>query len=322
MKEQQYFNLTGKLSTLLSTIVPNTNPEVFNWVYSQIYNGKAYEAIESELIANGWPQPISQNIINYAREDYPLKINPNFKLENKIFKQTPLQNGYSNNEDKNKITKNPQMPGVVFDNYPNLVDVGDKTLQITVSIDLPRIIVVDNFLSDFECDKLIEISESKLERSKTMGVVNYAKPENHSSRTSSGTFLPTKENPIIETIENRISKFLNWENYLGDSLQILKYEPGQEYKPHYDYFSKDYSEKEKNGLKIGQRCGTLLMYLSDTTSGGQTIFPETGINIHPKKGSAMFFSYDDNPSSLSLHGGSPVIEGVKWVATKWLRKAI
>jgi prolyl 4-hydroxylase len=42
--------------------------------------------------------------------------------------------------------------------------------------------------------------------------------------------------------------------------------------------------------------------------------------VQPIQGNAVFFNYPDpDPSSLSLHGGAPVLEGEKWVATKWLR---
>jgi prolyl 4-hydroxylase len=36
----------------------------------------------------------------------------------------------------------------------------------------------------------------------------------------------------------------------------------------------------------------------------------------------VFFNYSrPDPSSASLHAGAPVIEGEKWIATKWLREA-
>lgn len=42
----------------------------------------------------------------------------------------------------------------------------------------------------------------------------------------------------------------------GEGLQILHYEVGQKYEPHYDYFQDEYNTK--NG---GQRIATVLMYL-------------------------------------------------------------
>ena len=42
----------------------------------------------------------------------------------------------------------------------------------------------------------------------------------------------------------------------GEGLQVLHYEVGQKYEPHFDYFLEEYSTA--NG---GQRIATVLMYL-------------------------------------------------------------
>ena len=55
--------------------------------------------------------------------------------------------------------------------------------------------------------------------------------------------------------------------------------------------------------------------------GGSTIFPDVQLDVAPVKGNAVFFSYDRaHPVTRTLHGGAPVVEGEKWVATKWLRE--
>ena len=73
----------------------------------------------------------------------------------------------------------------------------------------------------------------------------------------------------------------------------------------------------------GQRVGTLLMYLQAPRRGGATVFPDAGLEVTPVKGQALFFGYDrPHESTGTLHGGAPVIEGEKWVATKWLRESV
>jgi prolyl 4-hydroxylase len=65
------------------------------------------------------------------------------------------------------------------------------------------------------------------------------------------------------------------------------------------------------------------MYLGEPIKGGGTTFPDVKLEVAPKRGNAVFFSYDRaDPSSKSLHGGAPVIEGEKWIATKWLREGV
>ena len=103
----------------------------------------------------------------------------------------------------------------------------------------------------------------------------------------------------------------------GESMQILRYTPGQEYKAHYDYFSST-SQAAKNN-----RISTLIMYLNDVEQGGETFFPKLNLSVTPKKGMAVYFEYfytDNDLNELTLHGGSPVIAGEKWVATQWMRK--
>jgi prolyl 4-hydroxylase len=73
----------------------------------------------------------------------------------------------------------------------------------------------------------------------------------------------------------------------------------------------------------GQRISTLIMYLNDVPAGGSTVFPEVGLDVLPRKGNALYFAYATEDGQLdrrSLHGGSPVGAGEKWIATKWIRQ--
>ena len=114
---------------------------------------------------------------------------------------------------------------------------------------------------------------------------------------------------------------MNWPVENGEGLQILQYRPGAEYKPHYDYFDPNEPGTPTILKRGGQRVATVVMYLSEPAKGGGTTFPDVGLEVAPKRGNAVFFSYDrPHPSTHTLHGGAPVIEGEKWIATKWLRE--
>jgi prolyl 4-hydroxylase len=102
---------------------------------------------------------------------------------------------------------------------------------------------------------------------------------------------------------------------------VLHYRPGAEYKPHYDYFDPAQPGTSTILKRGGQRVATLVMYLNSPRRGGATTFPDVGLEVAPVKGNAVFFSYDRaHPVTRTLHGGAPVLEGEKWVATKWLRQ--
>lgn len=54
----------------------------------------------------------------------------------------------------------------------------------------------------------------------------------------------------------------------GEDIQVLRYEHGQKYESHYDYFV-----DKVNIAWGGHRLATVLMYLSNVTQGGETVFP-------------------------------------------------
>jgi prolyl 4-hydroxylase len=65
------------------------------------------------------------------------------------------------------------------------------------------------------------------------------------------------------------------------------------------------------------------MYLNDVEAGGSTVFPEVGVDVLPRRGNAVYFAYCSENGALdprTLHGGSPVGAGEKWIATKWFRE--
>jgi prolyl 4-hydroxylase len=125
----------------------------------------------------------------------------------------------------------------------------------------------------------------------------------------------------VRRLEARIAKLVDWPEINGEGLQILHYRPGAEYKPHYDYFDPAEPGTPSILKRGGQRVATLVMYLSEPAKGGGTVFPDVHLEVAPKRGNAVFFSYDrPHPATRTLHGGAPVLEGEKWIATKWLRE--
>lgn len=169
-----------------------------------------------------------------------------------------------------------------------------------------------NFLSHEECDHIIKLGESKLSRS----LVGDGSVSPH--RTSYGTFLSKEANdPVIKSVAEKISMWTQLPIENGESFYLLRYENGQEYKAHPDYFSRSRVGKE------GNRFATVLTYLSDVEEGGETFFPKINLEIKPKKGEAVLFwnlHLNGTEDSYSLHGGRPVIKGTKWCMTKWIRQ--
>jgi prolyl 4-hydroxylase len=211
-------------------------------------------------------------------------------------------------------------PAIKIEKDRNIIDAMGHPINIVFSSKVPQVVVMDNFLSHDECDHLIAISEPRMKRSTTVDRLT-GDDELNDVRTSTGTFLDKHMDPVVKRIEERLAYVCQWPEENGENLQILHYGVGAEYKPHYDYFEPDAPGTGRILQRGGQRVGTLIMYLNNPTAGGGTSFPDAGIYVTARKGSAVFFAYPDpTPEGKSLHGGQPVVEGEKWVATKWWRQ--
>jgi prolyl 4-hydroxylase len=205
---------------------------------------------------------------------------------------------------------------------PNTIEADDREIAMLFALEAPRVILFGNLLSHDECDALIELSRGKLLRS---SVVNAETGEYdiHPHRTSSGTHFARGENELVSRIEHRIAELVQCPVERGEPIQVLHYLPGGEYRPHHDYFDPANKGNEQVLAHGGQRIATLVMYLNDVEAGGSTVFPEIGLDVLPRKGYGIYFAYcaeDGRLDSRSLHGGSPVGAGEKWIATKWFRQ--
>lgn len=200
----------------------------------------------------------------------------------------------------------------IFDHPGNSIKTEDREIRIVAKYEEPLVVVLGNVLSDDECEELIHQSRERLQRSK-IGEDR----EVNSIRTSSGVFCEQTE--TIMRIEKRISQIMSIPIAHGDGLQVLRYTPGQEYKPHYDYFA------ETSRASSNNRISTLVLYLNDVEEGGETVFPKLHLSVFPTKGMAVYFEYFYDNHELNestLHAGAPVIQGEKWVATMWMRRQI
>ncbi|WP_409294134.1 2OG-Fe(II) oxygenase [Peribacillus sp. SCS-26] len=200
----------------------------------------------------------------------------------------------------------------IFSHTGNRIQTEDREIHILTRIEEPLVVVLGNVLSYEECDELIQLSIARIQRSKIGADRNI-----NEIRTSSGMFFEQNENDTIYKIEKRISSIMGIPIENSDGIQILNYKPGQEYRPHYDFFSSTSKAAQNN------RISTLVIYLNDVEEGGETFFPNLNFSVTPQKGLAVYFEYfyqDQSLNELTLHGGAPVIQGEKWVATQWMRR--
>ncbi len=273
--------------------------ELRAWIAAQAALGHARDAIFKALLEAGWlPASASQALRMTPREKSVLG-----RPVGAPFLPPALA-----------------VPAVALDASGTLVDAGDKWVEVLQHLEQPDLWVFGNLLSPAECAALVDAARPRLSRSLTVDTKTGGEELNR-DRTSQGMFFMRGENTVVRRVEARIARLLRWPVQNGEGLQLLRYRQGAQYKPHYDYF--DPGEPGTSAIlqRGGQRVATLIMYLQAPEQGGATVFPDIGLQVAPQRGHAVFFSYARaHPSSLTLHGGEPVMAGEKWIATKWLRE--
>ena len=280
-----------------STATQTVTPELRRWIIEQAQAGYAAPVVLQSMRDAGWDEDVAAEALEATLQDH--------------------LNGLA--EQQGQPTAVP-VPEPRLDESPAQVDCGDRSVNVLLAMARPRIVVFGNLLSAEECDALIAAAAPRMARSLTVATQTGGEEVND-DRTSDGMFFQRGETPLLQGIEERIAKLLNWPIENGEGLQVLHYRPGAEYKPHYDYFDPAELGTPTILRRGGQRVGTLVIYLNTPEQGGGTTFPDVHMEVAPQRGNAVFFSYErPDPSTRTLHGGAPVIAGDKWIATTWLRE--
>ena len=181
----------------------------------------------------------------------------------------------------------------------------------------PYIFVIDDFLTDEECEFIKEVSKDGL---KLAGVSYLNKDKtkyesNYRGRTNSSKWISKEKYPEMKKISQRIGEMMNCDYRNFEDFQVIHYNVSEEYKYHFDAYDKEDKEKYKKYCsERGNRIGTVLVYLNDVEEGGETTFPE--FQVKPKKGSLLLF-----PATWSyLHSGNIPKSGDKYIITGWIWK--
>ncbi len=270
--------------------------ELQRWIDAQTANGVPTDAVLEAMVTSGWQREVARGALHEALKAQQAR--------------------------REQSTTNGRLPEPLVAEGAHSVLATHREVRIVSAMSAPRVIVFADLLGADECDELVALSRERLARSETVHIETGG-TEINAARTSDGMFFERGENPLVTRIEARIAALLNWPIDHGEGLQILRYGPGAEYKPHYDYFDPAEPGTPVILKRGGQRLASLVMYLNTPTRGGATIFPDVGLSVAPQRGHAVFFSYDrPHPDTRTLHGGAPVLEGEKWVATKWLREGV
>ena len=182
--------------------------------------------------------------------------------------------------------------------------------------DQAEIFALGDFMSPAECTRMIELIDKVAKPSRA-----FETEYEGAYRTSySGDVDPGDS--FVARIQRRIDDLLGIPAEFGETVQGQRYLPGQEFRPHFDWFdtnAKYWKDEQDRG---GQRCYTAMVFLNDVEAGGATYFQSLGMTIEPRAGVLLAWNNaapDGSPSQFTLHAGNPVEQGVKYIITKWYR---
>ncbi|MEM7092539.1 MAG: 2OG-Fe(II) oxygenase [Actinomycetota bacterium] len=193
-----------------------------------------------------------------------------------------------------------------------------KSSETGVLSESPRIEVHDNFATREECVHIIELARDEM-NSATIINGEGEKVENNLRRTANIGWVYTDQTPIVRDLVMRVSELVDHPARHCERIQVVHYEVGGKYTPHLDTFKPE----EDNAFyrRSGQRLLTGLLYLHEPAKGGATNFPKAKAKVKPKIGRLAVFDLvhpgSTEPDLASVHAGTPVWSGEKWVCNFW-----
>jgi hypothetical protein len=144
-----------------------------------------------------------------------------------------------------------------------------------------------------------------------------------SYRTSQTCDLSLLDNDFVKGVDDKICGAMGIPAQFSEGTQLQRYDVGQQFRQHTDYFAPATDEYAAFCAEKGNRTWTFMIYLNDVQQGGGTHFFAINQTILPRRGTAIAWNnrYPDghvNPDTL--HAGLPVEEGCKMIITKWFRE--
>ncbi|UTA47118.1 2OG-Fe(II) oxygenase [Simiduia sp. 21SJ11W-1] len=176
---------------------------------------------------------------------------------------------------------------------------------------------IPDFLDAARCEAIMALMDAWLRPSTVTTGSLYA-----GFRTSQTCDLGQMNDPLVAEVDARIAQTLGINPAWGEATQGQKYQVGEEFKAHTDYFQPATPEYAKFAGARGQRSWTFMIYLNNTPAGGATHFTRLERSFYPRQGSALIWNNlqpTGAPNPLTEHHGMPVVEGTKSIITKWFR---
>jgi prolyl 4-hydroxylase len=179
---------------------------------------------------------------------------------------------------------------------------------------------LEGFMSEKDCDRLVALCNHHLIPSKVAESSHVVNKDFRSSKTCELSLL---RSPVATSINDKICRTLGISMEYSEGVQAQRYDVGEQFRAHHDFFAPGSASYAHNGGDAGNRTWTFMVYLNEGMEGGGTKFHELNHVFQPKKGMAVLWNNlhaDRTPNKATLHSGEPVIAGHKIIITKWFRE--
>jgi hypothetical protein len=188
----------------------------------------------------------------------------------------------------------------------------------------PRVFTIESFLPKPVCAWFISQTRKRLEAARVKDPRHGVAAAN-AVRTNTGAGFSTIEPDIVLHLARmRVAAAIGVPLIHQEPTNVLHYDPGQEYSPHFDFITaEDEYAFAREIAAFGQRICTFLIYLNEGYEGGETEFPRLDWRYKGRTGDALVFwnvSAKGERERNSLHAGLPVLKGEKWLYSQWVRE--
>ena len=259
---------------------------------------------------------MGQSDKNRKKRKRKRKYNDRYK---KKYKKSKTKHYRKNTRKKKPGARMNRLDKINLNRFPE----GFKT---TILHEKPYIVKIRRLLNTEEIDTILSMAEGKFERSTIVVDGEMVLSNVRTSKTAFITDCGHKEeySKPIDQILKKVCYLAGCKRSQIESMMVVKYEEGEEYYNHHDFFKPDHIEVIANG---GQRTATFFCNLSslDSEEGGETEFPLIGVKSKPSKGTAIFW-WDTTKSgkllAKTLHRGNPVKakNKIKYGLNIWVRE--
>jgi prolyl 4-hydroxylase len=187
----------------------------------------------------------------------------------------------------------------------------------------PRVGCAPAAVSPLVCDYLILSAAPMMQAARSFNPAA-GRAQISSYRTGAAASLGLmQETPALVAVRELLCACAGAGAERGEFLAIISYQPGQEYKAHFDSLLPDAAASGSAFAAGGQRTHTVLINLNEAFTGGETVFPTLNLTVSPRTGQIILFDNTDAAGARhpgALHLGARVNSGVKWLASQWVRQ--